>query len=233
MNSLLSKFLSAKYIFPVIFIFSILIFLSHTIFTKTAIFADGKFYYSITRSIVKDFDIKFANEYERLGIGIDYTNEDYVWNQYPPGVSFVWIPLFTIADAISQSLSFLGFETDTTGFGFIYQFAVALTNIILGVSGLYLIYLILKGYFTEKVAILTTASLFAATNLLFYTAVELINSHTASFFASTLFIYYFIKHKGDKNYYFILGIFITFVLQSRMVKCVGTNSNKPRRMKFP
>ena len=58
---MLLRFLK-RYTFPGIFIASFFIFLAHTAFTKTAIFADGKFYYAITRSLVKDFDLKIGDE---------------------------------------------------------------------------------------------------------------------------------------------------------------------------
>ena len=56
-----------------------------------------------TRSIIKDFDIKFANEYEHFNMQPVYTNAEYVWNKYPPGVSFFWIPALFVADGFSNS----------------------------------------------------------------------------------------------------------------------------------
>ena len=184
-----------KFLFPAIFVLSFLIFLAHTSYTKTALFADGRYYYVTTRSLVKDYDIDFVNEYKSLGM-VEKDYEGPAENIYPPGVSLFWIPLFWTANNLAGG----------AGFNLLYQSAVALTNIFLGTSGLYLVYVLLKEYFSEKIALLTAFFLFAATNLLFYIAVEPINSHAVSFFVSTIFIFYFLKYKKQKYYYLFLGL---------------------------
>ncbi len=193
-------------LFILIFSASIIIFLSHTIFTKTAIFADARFYYATTRSLVKDFNIKFTNEFLNLNVIPTPTHDGYVWNKYPPGVSLLWLPLFSMADGLSLLLNSIGIGVDIGGYGIIYQTSVAMTSIFLGVFGLYLIHLMLKDYYSEKTSFLAVFTLFATTNLLFYIAVEPINSHAASFFVSSFFIYYFLKRKTGKNFFLVLGI---------------------------
>jgi len=95
---------------------SIAIFFAHTTFTKTAVFADGRFYYAITRSLVKDFDLKFANEYEVLDVEPSFTHNDYVWNKYPPGAPLMWVPLFFIINGFLLILKALGLNVVTSGF---------------------------------------------------------------------------------------------------------------------
>lgn len=140
---MLSRVLN-RYLFLGIFVFSFSIFLAHTAVTKTAIFADGKFYYAITRSLVKNFDLKFANEYEILGVEPNFTHNDYVWNKYPPGAPLLWTPLFFITDGALITFKTLGLSVETTGFGITYETSVAVTSIFLGTFGLYLVYLIVK-----------------------------------------------------------------------------------------
>ena len=195
-----------RYLFPGIFLLSLLIFLAHTAFTKTAIFADGRFYYAITRSLVKDFDLKFANEYEVLDVEPSSTHNDYVWNKYPPGAPLLWAPLFFIVDGALITFKTLGLSTEATGFGVIYEISVAATTAFLGTFGLYLVYQLLKNYFSNTVATLATLAFFGGTNLLFYIAVEPINSHAASFFVSSLFVYYFLRYQKEKRYYLVLGL---------------------------
>lgn len=203
---MIQKSVFSKRLFLLIFISSFLIFLIHTYFTKTAIFADGRFYYATTRSIVKDFDINFANDFPNLNVTPTKTTTGYTWNKYPPGSSIAWMPLFFITDGLSSIFEIGGISTDTQGFGIFYQSSIAISSIFLSVLALILIFKLLKDYFPQKISYLTTLTLFATTNLLFYIAVEPINSHAVSFFVSTLFVFYLIRYKKEKYYYFILGI---------------------------
>lgn len=199
------RLLLSKKIFILIFGFSILTFLAHTAFTKTAIFADGKFYYSITRSIVKDRDIKFGNEYYSLGV-TEKTQEGYVWNKYPPGVSLAWTPAFWITDGLVNLVNFTpGVQHGAEGFEIYYQTAVAITSIFLGTFGLYLVYQLLKDHFSDKVSILTTLALYGTTNLLFYISVEQINSHGVSFFCLISFCFLFSQVQRTKTLLFNPG----------------------------
>jgi hypothetical protein len=196
-----------KYLFLLFFIFSVLIFIAHTAYTKTAIFADAKYYYSYTHSIVKDFDLDFTNEYANLNAGGPKNRIGLPTNFYPPGVSFFWIPGFFFADLTAQSVNLvIPNLISTSGYGFTYQLFVAATSIFLGIFGLYLVYKLLRDYFSDSVALITTAALFLTTNLFFYIAVEPINSHSVSFFVSAFFVYYFLRHKNDKHFYFTLGL---------------------------
>jgi len=195
-----------RFLFPAIFLASFLIFLAHTLYTNTAVFSDGRFYYATTRSIVFDFDLKFTNEFEVLGVTPTYTHSGFTWNKYPPGAPMLWVPLFYIFSGLAVILSTLGINLGAGGYGAIYETSVAITSIFLGTFGLYLIYRLIKDYFSETVSLLTVFTLFAATNLLFYIAVEPINSHAASFFAVSLFVFYFLKYYRQKNYYFVLGL---------------------------
>lgn len=202
---MLAKVLS-RYLFISIFFLSIFIFFAHTTYTKTAVFSDGRFYYAITRSITFDFDLKFSNEFEVLGVTPTYTHSDFAWNKYPPGAPILWAPLFYIFSGLAVVLNILGINLGADGFGVVYEASVAITSIFLGTLGFYLIYRLLKDYFSEIVSLLSVFTLFAATNLLFYIAVEPINSHAASFFAASLFVFYFLKYEKSKHYYFILGL---------------------------
>jgi hypothetical protein len=200
------KFLRPKYFFLALFFFSLTVFFLHTAYTKTAIFADARFYFMTARSIVKDHDIKFANEYVYFGMDSVYVNEDYVWNMYPPGVSLFWLPGFFWAEGLTNILMPLNTNIDSSGFGIIHQSFTALTNIFLGTLGLYLVFRLLSQHFSKAVSHLTIIGLFSATNLLFYMAVEPINSHAASFFMSSFFIFYFLRYQKAKYYYFTLGV---------------------------
>jgi len=193
----LDKYLNPKYFFPSIFFLSLIVFLLHTAYTKTSIFADARYYYSITHSIISDKDLDFSNEYGHFGIQMPLGKSGAPTNFYPPGVSFFWIFGLWLTQAIN---------VDPSGYGFFSQLGVALTSIFLGILGLIFLRRMLLKYFSKTVSLLTVVTLFSATNLLFYIAVEPINSHAVSFFVSTLFVYYFLNHQKDNYYYLSLGL---------------------------
>ena len=212
-----------KYLFTTLLFISTFIYLFHTVYTKTSIFADGRYYYSITRSIVKDWDIDFENDYKFFDIQMPEGISGTPINFYPPGVSFFWIFGFWLAGGVVQILDIF-IKIDTSGLGFIYQLSTALTSIFLGLFGLFLVQKIASKFFSKTASLLATFSLFSTTNLLFYIAVEPINSHAVSFFVSAFFVYYFLNYshshpelisgskkipkpvRNDKGYYLTLGI---------------------------
>ena len=193
----------SRYLFSIIFAFSLLVFLLHSAFTKNAIFADARFYFSYTHSLVKDHDLNLMNEYLSLNIQNKFEAGKIVANAYPPGASIFWIPLYLNTNALANIFGF-----KNLGYEFAYQLSCALTSIFLGIFGLYLVYILLKKYFSKNIALFSTLTLFGATNLLFYIAVEPINSHAASFFVSSLFIFYFLRANigYEKDYYMALGL---------------------------
>ena len=191
-------------IFFLIFVFSLSIFVAHILITKNAIFADARFYWSITRSLVKDKNVDFSNEFNHFGPKMAENSKGFPMNFYPPGAAFFWIPGYWFVETISVFLPKTNFE----GYGVIHQFAVAVNSIFLGIIGVYFMYLTLRRNFSEKISLLTSFTFFAATNLLFYIAVEPITSHAVAFFVSSFFVYLFITLPIGTLNYFFLGLLV-------------------------
>lgn len=210
---MINKYIYSIKIFFLLFFFSFLVFCAHTAYTKTSVYSDGRYYYAYTRSIVIDHDINLSNEFKKLSISQGKNESGFTINPYPPGTSFLWIPLFWMADGlVTITNTFIGSGLGLNGYGLIYQASSALTNIILGLFGLYLIFLLVKKYFLKEIAFLTALTLFSATNLFFYLAIEPVNSHAASFFVASLFTYLMLsyKDKGTKKN-LLLGIISGFL----------------------
>lgn len=175
-------------LFPIIFFFSLFIFLVHTLITKSAVYSDGRFYFAYTRSIVKDSDIKLDNDYSLLGIKPAINEGGFAVNTFSPGTSLFWIPLYWLTDKLIS---------EPSGIGIPYQFSCAISSTVLGILGLYLLFRLLCKYFNKTISLLAVLSLFLTTNLFFYVAVEPINSHAASFFMSALIVYYLLKKENS------------------------------------
>lgn len=182
-------------LFVLIFIFSVLIFLAHTLITKNAVFADGKFYFAYVRSWVFDRDVNLTNEFEILGIKPALNRQGLAVNTFAPGTPILWFfPYLTIDNLLRLA------DSQRLGVEVTYQLTVAITNIILGLFGLFLVYKVLRRYFGERVSLLSIIALFATTNLFFYIAVEPINSHSTSFFVSSLIFYYIFIRDRKTSY---------------------------------
>jgi len=188
------------------FFTSLFFFLAHSFFTKTSVFADAKFYFSYTHSFVFNRKLLLGNEFYTLGVIKNIPPSGFVTSFYPPGVSIFWIPFFYFTYGLLTAVKLFFSSTQVTGYEAVFEYACGITNILLGISGLYLTYRTLKRYFSEKVCQLTVSALFLTTNLFFYIAVEPINSHATSFFTSALFLFYFLGHRQNKHFYFILGV---------------------------
>lgn len=186
-----------KYIFYFIFIFSLTVLFAHLLFTKTILYSDNQYYYVYTRSLVKDLDINFANEYDLMKV--DYTKNKYglVSNKFAPGTGLLWTPLYLLTNTFLNT--FESKNSPTTGFELPYQVSVSLSGIIFGILGLYFMHKTQSTFFNKEASIISTVLFFFSTNLLFYISIEPYNSHTLSFFASSIFVWFLIKNIKNQN----------------------------------
>jgi len=145
---------------------------------KKTVYGDGTFYYSWLHSALIDHDIQFQNEYAHFSVTQPVTANDVLTNKYAVGPAIVW------------TIPFLWIHTFLRGDGytFPYQFAIGLTTVLYGITGLLLLYRMLCFWTTPIIASLTTVLIALATHLFFYGAIDPVNSHALSFFAATLFI---------------------------------------------
>src|SRR3989344_2085825 len=181
----MSESFSLKLFLVFAFIISLFVYLTHLSFTHTSLYSDGKFYFAYTRSVVKDFDLSLESEFKFLEIKPILNKDGLAINTFPIGSSLLWIPGFLLIHLFSPGLS--GFEIP-------YQISVAITSAFLVTLGLYFCYKSLRKFFDINISLITIALLFLGTNLIFYSGVEPINSHSASFFISSLFVYYLLNH---------------------------------------
>jgi len=204
-----------KYLFVFIFLFASIVFFLHLYYTKTALYSDTRFYFAYTRSIVKDHDIDLKNDFELLGVKPAVNKIGLSINTYPPGASLAWVPAYAIAEIFYFFYNLTFHLSRSVGNEIFYQIAVGLENILLATIGLYFVYQTLRRYFAEKSTLIATFVLFLGTNLFFYMAIEPITSHAVSFFSTALFVYFFVNHKRQKNYYFLLGLMGGFTALTR------------------
>ncbi|MFH0750006.1 MAG: hypothetical protein V1917_03800 [Candidatus Gottesmanbacteria bacterium] len=99
-------------------------------------------------------------------------------NKYAIGPAILWSPFYLWTHTFLRG----------DGSSFPYQFIIGLTSVLYVITGLILLYRLLISWTKPIIAAITTALIALATHLLFYGAIDPVNSHGLSFFAAVLFL---------------------------------------------
>ncbi len=169
-----------KTTFLIAFLFASVVFFAHFWVVGSAVWGDGRYYYSYVRSLVLNKDLDFKNELEYFDEPVRITKTGMVANKFSLGPAIFWLPGFLLTHLFAKG----------DGYGHLYQVLVGLTAVFWGILGLYFCFLLTKRYFSEKTALLSCLAIWLGSNLFFYTAVDPLNSHAVSFFAASLFLYF-------------------------------------------
>lgn len=159
--------------------------LFHLHFLGRRITGDGLYYYVYTRSLIRDADLNFENEYahyELLNRGdlAVPTVTGHRRSNYPIGPGLLWTPFFLAADGLGFVLGAGGLDVNTSGYGPFHLNAVALGSFSYGVLALFLIHALLRRRFGDLFAAGTTLLLWWASFFPWYLAEQPLSSHPAS-----------------------------------------------------
>lgn len=188
-----------KYFF--FYILAAFIFLGHYAFSGQAVYGDGIDYWAYLPSIYFDQDVNFENQYRHTYNPENNNSENPTSapeiqktratsigktdNPHPPGTALLWFPAFILADFISLIL-----KLPRGGYADIYQIFAGLFSIGLVIFALRLNEILVQKFVNDKkINLLATIAIFLATSLLYYGSYDVINSHFASFFLSSLLWY--------------------------------------------
>jgi hypothetical protein len=169
------------FFFILLFSVYVTIFLLHAKIVGKTAYGDGIFYFSWVRSLSFDRDVDMKNDYVCFGVTA---------TEQPPGTNNRIGNKFSIGPALVWSPSFLVTKTIFGGNGcsLPYQVAVGLTSVLAAITGLIFLYRTLIGFYPQSVSVLSIAGIAFATNMLFYGAVDPVNSHAVSFFAACVLL---------------------------------------------
>jgi len=209
-----------------------------------AIWGDTHYYYAYTRSIVIDHDINFDNEahqpkYPFPNPPVVIKATGLISNNFSPGIALVWIPGFVIGEAASRFAQVLSFPITTDGYSVLTQLIVAYTAVGCSVVGLALNWLSLKKLFTKKIAWLTVGVLFLTSQLLYYTMLDPLNSHSGEFLFASIVLWMCVQlWKNHTQRWWFLGLLgavggflglirnqdlLTIIPVAGLVACTATN----------
>ena len=156
----------------------IIVYCTHASLLKKTVYGDGIFYVSWMHSIVIDHDINFTNEYAYFNVSQPHMTNGRPSNKYAIGPAIVWSPFYLWAHTLIHG----------DGLSYPYQFVIGITSVLYVITGLILLYRLLITWTKPIIAVTTITLLAIATHLLFYGAIDPVNSHGLSFFAATLFL---------------------------------------------
>ncbi len=159
-------------------------FFAHTLILKKTVYGDGIYYYSWVQSLVVDHDIRFTAPQPTTPLGL-------VGNKYAVGPAILWSPWFVWIHILARG----------TGYEMVYQLAVGFSSVLYAITGLILLFILLNKYFSKSASLAAIIATAGATNLLFYGAIDPVNSHAVSFFAAVLFLTVLFMKK--RNWFFI------------------------------
>ena len=155
---------------------------------------DGVSYYVYVRSLAKDADLDFTNEYTHYGL---LAREDLAVptrtgmrrSIFAVGPALVWIPFFAAGEAIARAASLLGVAVDLSGYGPYHVNAVALGSLLLGFAAVLLIHDVAARHFPAAVALIAAAAAWLATFLYWYMVQQPTMSHAPSVFGAALVVW--------------------------------------------
>jgi len=159
--------------------------LFHLHFVGRRITGDGVYYYVYTRSMIRDADVDFANEYEHYDLlkRGDFsmpTGTGHRRSIYSVGPGLLWTPFFVAADGLAWALEARGLEVNSSGYGPLHVNAVALGSFTYGIVALFLIHALLRLHFGDRLAAGTVLLLWWASFFQWYLAEQPLTSHPAS-----------------------------------------------------
>lgn len=205
-------FNNSRSYFSVLYLALLSIFILHYFVSGQAVYGDGIGYYSYLHSWYFDADANFTNEYKHI---YNYENNNSLspidsnsvqivgsnskgdaLNHFSPGMAILLLPFYVLADASTNLANFFGASLPQNGYSNIYQIIVGMGAIFYTLIAIWISEQILVLFsLSKKMSRFTVFTFIFSTNLIYYLAFDTINSHFASFFLSTLFVWYYFKNR--------------------------------------
>jgi len=174
---------------------------------------DGVMYYVYVRSLWKDFDLDFTNEYTHYGL-IERgdlavrTKTGLRRSIFSIGPAVVWTPFFFLGDAVARGQALLGGETDLSGYGPTHRNAVALASLLYGFAAVLLIHSFLARHFGKRTALGAALLVWGATFLYWYMVEQPTMSHAPSAAGAAFAIWLWDRQRDRRSAwgFFVLGL---------------------------
>lgn len=163
---------------------------------------DGVMYYVYVRSVMKDADFDFANEYAHYGLADRgdlsmLTSTGLRRSIFSIGPGLLAIPWFATGELVARAQASLGGDADLSGYGPPHRNAVALGNLLYGFAAVLLIHDLLRRHFRESTALLAALGIWGTTFLHWYMVQQPVMSHAPSTFCAALVLWLWDRWRGS------------------------------------
>ena len=180
---------------------------------------DGISYYVYTRSLAKDGDLDFTNEYTHYGwitradIRIP-TKTGLRRSIFAVGPGLVSIPFFLIGEAVGRAQATAGAAVDLSGYGDVHVHAVGLGGFLYGFAAVLLTHTLLRRHFSKDTALLAALLLWFATFLHWYMTQQPIMSHVSSACGAALILLVWDRGREARSAwgYLLFGLLLGFTM---------------------
>jgi hypothetical protein len=184
-------------------------------FTGPRAVGDGMMYYVYVRSLWKDFDLNFANEYGHYGLLrpdrgdlTTLTPTGMRRSIFSIGPAILWTPFFGAGEAVARAQRLIGIDADLTGYGPVHWNAVALGSLLYGFAAVLLVYAFLRRHFPASIALLSALLMWGATFLHWYMVDQPTYAHAGSVFLAAAALWLWDRDRVERSPwgYFIWGL---------------------------
>jgi len=198
------------------------------------VYSDGVGDYAWVRTVFMDGDLDCSNEFSYF---VDLFKRKYGWpdatndlypvktktglqaNKYPIGSAILWSPFFLLGHGFTIVMNSIGVtDYPTDGYSKPYIFFVSLGSAIYGFLALLLSFYLVRRYYSEKLAFVSTLAIWFASSIPVYMYLYPSMPHNTGFFTVSIFLYYFLTTYGDKrkSRWAVLGALGGLMMLTRM-----------------
>lgn len=174
---------------------------------------DGVMYYVYVRSLWKDFDLDFTNEYThyeligRSDLAVK-TKTGLRRSIFAIGPAVIWSPFFFLGETVARGQQLVGADADLSGYGPTHRNAVALGSFLYGFAAVLLVHDLLRRQFTAGIALGGAILVWWATFLHWYMVQQPTMSHAPSAFGAALALWLWERDRAARTAwrFFVLGL---------------------------
>lgn len=204
-----------RLLYLLLFVFGAAIFLVHYAVAGQAVYGDGIGYFAHLHSWFIDHDFNYTNEYKHIYNAqnnnasrplvsqsiqiVSTTPSGRAENYFSPGPAILLSPFYVLANLLHTG----------SGYGDWYQILTGVGAVAYTIAGLFILNKLVNNNWV-------VVCIFLATELIYYGSFDVINSHFASFFLTTVFFYVLFTKTLSVKTNLLLGIVAGLLFSTRL-----------------